>query len=269
MSDRELERRMLDAAITLVHEQGVSTGLETIAFDEVVRRAGVSRTSAYRRWPGRDRFYGEVLLELASGPPLPSLGPEVLGRAAGIVQHYADDLESAQGRRDLVVELLRITITADYELVSTSPQWRTFHTLVVSHAGIPDHAIRAAVASALASAEQHATTTRARVYAQFAALVGYRLVAPLAGPDGFDLMSRAAGACMTGALGRLDLQGSLGHTAHPMRAFASTRVAAWTQPVYLMAATVLSYLEPDPGVHWTAQRGDDLIRAIHALGEVA
>ena len=37
MSDSETGERMLVAALALVHEQGISTGLESIAFDEVIR----------------------------------------------------------------------------------------------------------------------------------------------------------------------------------------------------------------------------------------
>ncbi len=45
-----------------------------------------------------------------------------------------------------------------------------------------------AVTEALVESDQRAVAVRSRVYAQFAALLGYRLVAPLNGPDaGFSL----------------------------------------------------------------------------------
>ena len=33
----------------------------------------------------------------------------------------------------------------------------------------------------------------------------------------------------------------------------------------MMAASILSYIEPDPGVEWTRRRIDDLITAISAF----
>lgn len=72
LNDRETERRMLEAAIALVHERGMSTGLESLSFEDVIRDAQVSRTSAYRRWPRREQFYGEVMLALARGTDLPT-----------------------------------------------------------------------------------------------------------------------------------------------------------------------------------------------------
>lgn len=253
---------MLDTAIALVHERGLSTGLEALAFDEVIRGAGVSRTSAYRRWPKRDLFYSEVLLELAAGAALPAPETSIAGPAAQVVLAHADRLSSPQGRRDLVVELLRVSIGIDFEVVSTSPAWRTYRLLLASYEGIADPSVREAVTAALAEAEKRALEARARVYAEFTALLGYRLVAPLTGPDGFEFMSRAAGATMTGVLSR----GSLGDTAiqspRQMRAFGTTAAAEWSPAVYMVTATVLSYIEPDPGIEWSPERIDDLTTAI-------
>lgn len=262
MSDREMERRILDAAVVLVHEQGVSTGLERIAFDEAVRRADVSRTSAYRRWPKREQFYGDVLMRLASGTTLPAPEDTVTGPAADVVRRYAQRLESPQEHRNLVVELLRVSIGRDYEIASTAPEWRTFTSLLASHQGITDDDVRKAVAAELAAAERRSVEARARVYAQFTALLGYRLVPPLAGPDGFELMSRAAGATMTGLLTKLSLSDPADSAPRRMRAFGSTELTEWTPATYMIASTVLSYIEPDPGVGWSPTRVDDLLTAI-------
>lgn len=262
MSDRETEQRMLDTAMALVHARGISTGLESISFDEVIRGAEVSRTSAYRRWPKRDLFYNEVLLALASGATLPTPGMNVLKSAAQLVLDYADRLNNPQAHRDLLVELLRISIHADYKIVSTSPEWHTYRLLLASYEGIADREVRAAVTEALMAAEQRALEARARVYAEFSALLGYRLRAPLSGPDGFDFMSRAAGASMTGALARASLGDQSVETPRSMRAFETTITTEWIPVVYMVTATVLSYIEPDPGIKWTQERIDDLVTAL-------
>ena len=269
MSDRETERRMLDAAVALVHERGLSTGLEALAFDEVIRSAEVSRTSAYRRWPKRDLFYSEVLLELAAGAVLPTPETSVAGAAADVVIAHADRLRNPQANRDLVVELLRVSIGADFEVVSTAPAWRTYRLLLASYEGITNLDVRDAVAAALSAAEKHALEARARIYAEFTALLGYRLVSPLAGPDGFELMSRAAGATMTGVLSRLSLGDASNQAPRQMRAFGATGPAEWTPATYMLTATVLSYIEPDPGVDWTPGRISDLITALKRFSNPA
>lgn len=253
---------MLAAAMTLVQDRGISTGLESIAFDEVIRRAGVSRTSAYRRWPTRDRFYGDVLLELAHGATLPTPEMGVTEPAAEAVMRHAPDLSSPQAHRDLVVELLQLSIQADYDLVSTSPEWRTYRLLLASYEGISDDEVRTAVTDALATSERRALEVRARVYAEFTALLGYRLIPPFSGPGGFEFMSRAAGATMRGVLALLSLGDTAVDTPQPMRAFGTSKATEWTPAVYMVTSTVLSYIEPDPGVTWDAQRIDDLVTAI-------
>lgn len=142
---------------------------------------------------------------------------------------------------------------------------RTFISLLASHQGITDNEVRKAVAAELVAAERRSVEVRARAYAQFTALLGYRLIPPLAGPDGFDLMSRAAGATMTGLLTKLSLSDPADLAPRLMRAFGSTELAEWRPATYMIASTVLGYIEPDPGVVWSPTRIDDLITAIEGF----
>lgn len=62
---------VLDATMTLLIEQG----LDAVAIDEVARRAGVHKTTVYRRWPDRAELVLDAVLE-ASGEivPVPDTG---------------------------------------------------------------------------------------------------------------------------------------------------------------------------------------------------
>lgn len=253
---------MIETAVGLVQQKGIATGLESIAFDEVIRGAGVSRTSAYRRWPTRERFYGDVLIELARGTALPLPTMSVIEAAATSIRSNAEHLTSPHAHRDLVVNLLRTAIQADYDLISTSSEWRTYRILLASYEGIADDDVRTGVVGALAASERRAMDARARVYAEFTALLGYRLVPPLAGPDGFEFMSRAAGASMRGVLGIGALGDATLNSPRAMRPFGTSTATEWTPAIYMVAATVLSYIEPDPGIIWDRQRIDDLLSAV-------
>lgn len=269
MTDRELEREMLAAGAAMVLERGIATGLEAIPLDEVIREAGVSRTSAYRRWPKREQFYGDLLLELASGTTLPTPDEAIVDAARAVLADYQRPPASEHDHRDLVVELLRVTLTKDYDLLITSPAWRTFHTLLTAHEAIADPVVREAVSAELAAADRRLAAARSRIYAQFTALLGYRLTPPLAGPDGFDLMSQAVGAFVTGLLARRSLGYRDTDVPRPLRAFGSTRLAPWTPAAYMGVSTLLSFVEPDPGVRWDESRADALALALETYRPVS
>ena len=71
LPDEELRRRMLRAAAAMVHRAGLTVSLDHISFEDVIRDADVSRSAAYRRWPYKDLFYGDLIEELAKegAPP--------------------------------------------------------------------------------------------------------------------------------------------------------------------------------------------------------
>lgn len=265
LTDRETERRMLQTARSLVYEKGISTGLESIAFDDVIRRSGVSRTSAYRRWPSRDLFYGEVLLYLADSATLPTPEASVITDVAEVVRAHTQRLGTPRAHRDLVIELLRVSLEVDHEFIRTSPEWRTYRLLLASYEGIPNVSVRESVGASLMAADERSLKARARIYAEFTALLGYRLMSPLYGPDGYEFMSRAAGATMTGVLARATLGDHAIQRPRLMRAFDSSTAATWIPAVYMVAATVLSYIEPDPGITWSKDRIEDLSNAISRL----
>ena len=62
---------MLRAAVAMVHHAGLTVSLDHISFEHVIRDADVSRSAAYRRWPYKDLFYGDLIEELAKegAPP--------------------------------------------------------------------------------------------------------------------------------------------------------------------------------------------------------
>jgi AcrR family transcriptional regulator len=68
LPEDETERRMLRAALAMVNRAGLTVSLEHISFEEVIREADVSRSSAYRRWPHKDLFFSDLVLEVARNP---------------------------------------------------------------------------------------------------------------------------------------------------------------------------------------------------------
>ena len=69
--DRHVDRSLLDAALALLAEGGP----DALTFEAVAARAGVARTTVYRRWDGKDELVLAALEDVAARlMPAPNLG---------------------------------------------------------------------------------------------------------------------------------------------------------------------------------------------------
>lgn len=236
---------MLEAALALVDEQGLTVSLEHLSLEEVIVRAGVSRSSAYRRWAYKDLFFSDLLVAVAEGTELAAEPPEFVDELSRLLA--ATDLRTEQGRRDTVVEGFRRSLDEDLRRLLAAPRWRTYLALSATVTSLPAGDVRDAAAAAAQQAERRFNERRAAIYERIAGIIGYRLT------DGstFALMSAAMGAAMTGVLVKLLVNPGLLDETVPLAAFGSRLVAPWSPPVHAMAATLLAYLEPDPDADWS------------------
>src|SRR5216683_3994929 len=113
--DDAADQRILDAAWNLLH----SAGYAGLSVDEVAQRAGVAKTTLYRRWPTKDHLAIAVAARMLGEVPIPDTGDlqadltefasalaEQLNRvrAAG-TPHSADQADQADRSAGLVAEL--------------------------------------------------------------------------------------------------------------------------------------------------------------------
>jgi AcrR family transcriptional regulator len=256
LSDAQTERRMLDAGLQVVDAGGFTVSLEHLGFEEVIASAGVSRASAYRRWPHKDLFLGDLLLELARATDLADEGAALIAEASGELADRAEELLAEPARTDLVVDVVRRLMEADAAVIAGSQRWRTYVALHVTFAGLPDGDLRRQVAEVLVDTERQFTARRAEALAWFAALVGYRLVPGQDDPDGFRRLAFALGASATGVMVRALADPALLTRHSRLAVLGTSRPLPWTEPALLAAGVVRSYLEPDPDVVWDRDRVD-------------
>lgn len=81
----------------------LTRGYGGLAVDEVTARAGVAKTTLYRRWPGKDHLVVAVLADLQRDVPVPDTG-DVAADLGALVRALAALLDEAPMRR-LVAEL--------------------------------------------------------------------------------------------------------------------------------------------------------------------
>lgn len=256
----EIRQRMLDAGRELALEAGAALTIEHLRLEEVIQRARVPRSSAYRLWPYKDDYINDLLCYLAGAGSWFSDRPLMTPETTTVVQQLVDDnralLATMEGRRALLCEIVRVTTDHNYRTLSRSPQWRLHMALIATlgstsggatgaaGAGDGDGAARRRVAAALEEAQSLSREMMVTVFGLVMAEVGLRLRDPAWTVEHLQL---AGGLFMQGlALRNVQVQAALGGGSD-----AAARRAA-DPGVTSMAAHVDALLNapvPGPGLH--------------------
>jgi AcrR family transcriptional regulator len=253
ISDQETERRMLATAAEAVAEAGLAVSLDHIRLEDVIREAGVSRSAAYRRWPTKDAFLGDLLLELARGQaPMAALGTEEADASIRrVLTERLDELDTIEGRRHAVAAVVRETAEHEFRRITTSPQWRTYLALTATFAGLPEGGLRDQVGEALATSERTLTEGVARSHDAVARLLGLR-----ATQVGIEDIAHLVNAQMRGMVVKALVQPELAERTSPVGFTGADE--EWSLVAVGVAALVLAFLEPDPD--WDAVRLQETLR---------
>jgi AcrR family transcriptional regulator len=260
---------MLEAATAVVNRSGLTVSLEHISFEDVIRDAGVARSAVYRRWPYKDLFFSDLLRELAGAatPATDSAGQDAVELVRRVLLEHLDWLETAELRRALFVELLRQGAFEDFETLRSSTEWRTYIALHATFLSLADGDLRDDVQAALARSERRFVTRIAAYWDELADLLGYRLRPELNAT--FETVARVGLATMRGlALMALSTPGVATPNVEA-KPFGAARTSSWSQPALAIAGIAFSFLEPDPGIAWDAQRITQIRQALESTTEAA
>lgn len=234
-------------------------------FEQVIKESGVSRTTAYRRWPSKASFLADVLVAAVRTTTLTGESPEQIEDLRHLLTTRTGDIATEQGRRNLIVAALRESVQQDVGRVVASPQWRTYFALTATLRGLPEGEIRDEVGAALAETDRDFTERRRRVYERLATIIGYRLAPGFAAGAGFEGLASAMGTIMTGIVVKVCARPDLLTETTVLAPFGSTEHTEWTAPALQAVGFLLASLEPDRAIAWDAQR----VAAVRdALGEI-
>src|ERR1700759_2238645 len=109
-----VRQRMLEAGRELALEAGAALTIEHLRLEEVIQRARVPRSSAYRMWPYREDYIDDLLSYLA-GPgswvnDRTAADPEPLAIALRVLEENPELFRTPAGRRTLMCEAVRVTV---------------------------------------------------------------------------------------------------------------------------------------------------------------
>lgn len=262
LSDQETEQRMLQAAVRMVSSAGLTVSLDHISLEEVIRAAGVSRSTVYRRWPHKDLFFSDLVKELAR-TATPTILAEEIALIREVFAERPDWLESAAQRQGLVAELFRRLSLLDFQTLSDSAEWRTYVALHATFMSLADDELRGQVQAALAESEREHLSRVASAWEQLAGLLGYRLRPEL--ETTFGDLAFLLDATMRGLVIMALSMPEIGQRRSAARPLAATATADWSLPALGLASVAWAFIEPDPDVQWDQKRIATAGQALAAL----
>ena len=178
----EVRQRMLDAGRELAHEVGAALTIEHLRLEEVIQRARVPRSSVYRLWPYREEYIDDLLCYLAGEGSWFSdrtvLDPETFDLAVRVVTDNQPMLATPEGRRALMCEVVRITVTRNYEVLTESLPWRLHMALIATLGSTRGGGARRRIAAALEDAQRRSRASLVAVLRHLSTVLGYRLRDP-------------------------------------------------------------------------------------------
>jgi AcrR family transcriptional regulator len=238
----EIRQRMLEAGRELANEAGAALTIEHLRLEEVIQRARVPRSSVYRLWPYRDDYIDDLLCHLAGGgswfSDRPVLDPGTFADVRQILAENAGLLATLEGRRSLLCEITRVTVTRNYAGLTESTPWRLHMALVATLGSTRSGQARKRIAAALEDSQRRSREMMVTVLVQLAGVVGLR---PRNPAYTLDHMALAGGLVVQSlALRNVQIQAAIGAPEGPGMASASDTA---------LVDGLLNGPLPGPGLH--------------------
>ncbi len=178
----EVRQRMLDAGRDLALAAGAALTIEHLRLEEVIQAARVPRSSVYRLWSYREEYIDDLLIYLA-GPgsyfsDRPILDPGTAAVAGRVLSDNPHLLETPEGRRALMCEVVRLAAGRNYDELSGSAPWRLHMALIATLGSTRSGAARRRIAAALEDSQVRSRESMVALLRYLADALGLRLKNP-------------------------------------------------------------------------------------------
>jgi AcrR family transcriptional regulator len=244
LSAQEVRRRMLDAALVTVRENGMTLDFRDLQLDKVIVAAGVPRSSAYRIWKSRESFVGDLLNESASIFADHLSDNRSLRLAIDLVASRPDLHHSEEGRRRLTLELVRVVLEQNYYSTIDSIAWQSFLAMSAALLADDDNDSLRLVSQTLRQASGRFVDEMAAFHEAMARLLGYRLRSGLAG--GFTLYAVLGSSIVEGLAVRHLSNPAVTDNFYLGRPTLTDEPVEWAPSSIGFLAIYDAFLEPDP-----------------------
>ena len=173
---------MLEAGRGLALEAGAALTIEHLRLEEVIQRARVPRSSVYRLWAYREEYIDDLLCYLAGEgswfSDRPVLAPETSSVLHGVLADNRQLLATLEGRRALMLEIVRLTTMRNYDTLTESTTWRLHMALMATLGSTRSGEARKRIAAALEDAQKQSRESMVALLSYLMGALGLRLRDP-------------------------------------------------------------------------------------------
>ncbi|MGD8214879.1 hypothetical protein [Aestuariimicrobium sp. Y1814] len=253
LSDQETAERMLATAGRRVQDDGLPISFDLLRFEEIIVEAGVARSAVYRRWPTKSHFFADLLRDLAGAnhPATARYERESIASALGVALQNTASLATDEGRRWLLVEILRHAALANFQSLVNSRSWSTHVTLMATLSSLPENAdLQEDLRRALFESDEAFYGEMAATYGALMFLTGHQVRSDLPGVTTMTIAQLGA-AVVEGLTLNAISNTSLAEQRFTIDPFGVGE-AEWSLAGLGFTQQLMSLVEADPGQagHW-------------------
>lgn len=173
LKDAELRDRMISAAVNELQKTGLTVSLEHLEMEELIRLAEVPRSSFYKTWKTKERFFVDLMVALVEPTEMQgaAFDPETVALSRMVVSNNTHRLTTAEGRHAVLREAIRVAAKQNFDALVSSASWHTYTALTVALPSLLEED-RVFIQKALAKAEKHFIHRMAYLYDELLPVVG-------------------------------------------------------------------------------------------------
>ncbi|PRI11954.1 hypothetical protein [Leucobacter massiliensis] len=167
--------RILRSATEHADTVGLTLGCDDATIERICAEAGVSSRQFARIWPSTADFLTELFTGLAIQARIDRADTQTLLTTWQFLSSRGGDLRSVEGRRGVLIDVIRTAAEYNFDVVTASGKWRTYAALSTTILSWPEGESRARVLEALRASQLAFVETMESFYRNVLPTIGYRL----------------------------------------------------------------------------------------------
>lgn len=171
----EVRAKLLHGGTQHVETFGLTLGIDAAFCSDLARSVGVTPKQFAKVWASPEAFLADLFCELANQAQIDRADSETLTTTWQYLSMRIDDLRSPEGRRRILIDVIRTAAEYNFDVVTASNKWRTYAALSTTIMSWPEGGARTRVIDALRASEMAFVETMESFYRNVLPTVGYRL----------------------------------------------------------------------------------------------